>query len=168
MGRTSSDGGACLPGALGTVDARLAIRRGSIGFVLAALATILRDGALAGLVVFFLWREVEPRAGLGWEFSRRGKAALPGIGLFVLLFPSMATIDWYGRRIEAGLTKAQVERPGDRYGAAGLAPGGGRVSSTLRALGARTAVGAGGLKGWGCASSKVGRRPRLSSRGGGR
>jgi membrane protease YdiL (CAAX protease family) len=70
-----------------------AIRQGSIGFVLAAVATIFRDGALVSLILFFLWRNGEPVARIGWASTRRETEVVLGVGVFILLFPGMALLE---------------------------------------------------------------------------
>jgi uncharacterized protein len=57
------------------------------GFVLVAASTILRDLALVGLILFFLWRNGEPLDLIGW----RRKGALPDVALGLLLSPLVIT-----------------------------------------------------------------------------
>jgi CAAX protease family protein len=63
-----------------------AIKRGSLSFVLAANATILRDLALVGLIVFFLWRNGEPLDRIGWQLRGAGNEIVVGAALFVPVF----------------------------------------------------------------------------------
>lgn len=62
-----------------------AVRQGSLGFVLVAVATILRDVSLVALILFFAWRNGEPMAALGWSV-RQGWLE---VGLGVLFFLPM-------------------------------------------------------------------------------
>lgn len=63
-----------------------AIKQGDVGFVLTAVATILRDLSLLSLVLFFLWRNGESIKLVGWTFKNAWKEALLGIGLFIPVF----------------------------------------------------------------------------------
>jgi membrane protease YdiL (CAAX protease family) len=60
-----------------------AVKQGSVGFTLTAVATILRDSALVALIAFFLWRNGESVGSLGWSFRRQD------VLLGVLLFPAV-------------------------------------------------------------------------------
>lgn len=62
-----------------------AIRQGRLDFGLVAVATILRDLGLLGLVLFFLWKNGEPVARLGWKAGHTGREAVLGAFLFVPL-----------------------------------------------------------------------------------
>ncbi len=62
----------------------LALPRG-IAFTVVAWATILRDLSLVGLVIFFLWRNGEPRLAIGWSLRDAWKE----IGIGLLLFPAL-------------------------------------------------------------------------------
>jgi membrane protease YdiL (CAAX protease family) len=55
-------------------------------FVLVAVATSLRDVALVALVLFFLWRNGERRATVGWTARGLGRE----VALGLLLFPGAA------------------------------------------------------------------------------
>lgn len=57
--------------------------RSNLGFTVGALITMARDIALVGLVAFFLWRNGEPPASIGWRQRHRGREALLGVALFV-------------------------------------------------------------------------------------
>jgi membrane protease YdiL (CAAX protease family) len=59
-----------------------AFRHGSISFVLIAVSTMLRDFALVSLILFFLWRNRERIAAIGWT----KKDVFKEIGLGVVLF----------------------------------------------------------------------------------
>jgi membrane protease YdiL (CAAX protease family) len=52
-------------------------------FASLAVATLLRDLALVSLVLFFLWRNGEERAKIGWTFDHLGREAAVGVGLFI-------------------------------------------------------------------------------------
>jgi len=62
-----------------------AVKQGSLGFVLVAVATILRDLSLVALILFFAWRNGEAMAALGWSV-RQGWS---DIGLGAVLFVPM-------------------------------------------------------------------------------
>jgi membrane protease YdiL (CAAX protease family) len=68
------------------------------GFVLTAAASILRDLALVGLVLFFLWRNGEPVTAVGWDLRSWGRGAGVGLALFVPFFICVGLI-------QAGLEK---------------------------------------------------------------
>jgi membrane protease YdiL (CAAX protease family) len=59
------------------------IHQGAVGFVLTAVATILRDLALVFLVLFFLWRNREPFKVLGLKLRGFWREAWLGAALFV-------------------------------------------------------------------------------------
>lgn len=63
-----------------------AVKQGNIGFVLVAVATILRDLGLVGLVVFFVWRNREGLPSIGWVFRSRLPDVFLGLALFVPTF----------------------------------------------------------------------------------
>ncbi len=60
-----------------------AVKHGTLGFGLVAVATILRDLALVSLVCFFLWRNQESVLDIGWVFRTPGQEILLGVLLFV-------------------------------------------------------------------------------------
>lgn len=62
------------------------IRQGSLGFVFTAISVILRDAALVSLILFFLWRNREPLARIGWIVKNGRKDVALGIGLFFPIF----------------------------------------------------------------------------------
>lgn len=70
-----------------------AIKQGDLGFVLTAVATILRDLSLLSLVFFFLWRNGEPVKLVGWVFNNAWKEVLLGVGLFIPVFFGAAWFD---------------------------------------------------------------------------
>lgn len=57
-----------------------------VDFVTAALATIVRDLALVGLIAYFLWRNGESFEHLGWVRRGARREAILGAILFVPLF----------------------------------------------------------------------------------
>jgi membrane protease YdiL (CAAX protease family) len=63
-----------------------AVKQGSLGFGLVAVATILRDLGLVSLILFFVWRNGEPVAGLGWTLKHGRQEFFLGVALFVPLF----------------------------------------------------------------------------------
>jgi membrane protease YdiL (CAAX protease family) len=73
-----------------------AVKQGSLGFVLTAVATILRDLALVSLIFFFLWRNGEPLIRIGWTFAKGWRDIGLGIVLFIPL--TFATI-WLDRAL---------------------------------------------------------------------
>jgi membrane protease YdiL (CAAX protease family) len=63
-----------------------AVKQGSIGFALTAVATILRDAALVSLILFFLWRNSESIKTIGWKSKRWWLDILLGILVFPVMF----------------------------------------------------------------------------------
>jgi membrane protease YdiL (CAAX protease family) len=72
-----------------------AVKQGSVGFTLTAVATILRDAALVGLVLFFLWRNGEPIKSIGWRFRRWWLDILLGIVFFPAIFFGAAYLEQF-------------------------------------------------------------------------
>jgi membrane protease YdiL (CAAX protease family) len=70
------------PLALSTLE----LRHATLPFPLAAAATILDDLALVALVLFFLWRNREPLARIGWTGERLPAEITIGLLLFLPLF----------------------------------------------------------------------------------
>jgi membrane protease YdiL (CAAX protease family) len=60
-----------------------AVRHGSISFVFIAVSTMLRDFALVSLILFFLWRNRERIAAIGWIKKDVFKEISLGIVLFI-------------------------------------------------------------------------------------
>jgi membrane protease YdiL (CAAX protease family) len=86
-----------------------AVKQGSIGFTLTAVATILRDVGLVILILFFLWRNGERRGAIGWEFKQRWLDVLLGIVLFPVMFFGAA---WLERFLLAiGFTVPSTPQP---------------------------------------------------------
>lgn len=54
-----------------------------VGFPALAGSVLLRDLALLGLVVYFVWSEGEPAESIGWRRDGRGREALLGVLWFV-------------------------------------------------------------------------------------
>lgn len=62
-------------------------------FAVLAFATIVRDLALVSLILYFIWRNHEPRSRLGWRFEGYGKEAAVGLLLFVPMFLVAAVVE---------------------------------------------------------------------------
>jgi membrane protease YdiL (CAAX protease family) len=60
-----------------------AIKRGGLSFLLTAWATIFRDLGLVALIFYFLRRNAEPAASIGWTGQKKWRE----IGLGLALFP---------------------------------------------------------------------------------
>jgi membrane protease YdiL (CAAX protease family) len=86
-----------------------AIKQGTVGFTLTAIATIFRDLALVSLVLFFLWRNGEPVYRIGWRAGRFREEVALGLVLFIpiLLFTSGLE----SLLNAAGLTSPATPRP---------------------------------------------------------
>jgi membrane protease YdiL (CAAX protease family) len=80
------------------------VRRGSLSFVLTAVATIFRDLGLVSLILFFLWRNGENVERIGWSLRRADREALLGAALFVP-FAFVAAL------LERELLRAGLSRP---------------------------------------------------------
>jgi len=63
-----------------------AIKQGQVSFSLTAAATILRDAGLVALVAYFLWRNKEGFASIGWKARKLGREIVIGALLFVPMF----------------------------------------------------------------------------------
>lgn len=70
-----------------------AVRQGTIGFVLTAVFTILRDVALVSLILFFLWRNRESVKGIGWIKRHGFREAVVGVLLFVPMYYAAQLLD---------------------------------------------------------------------------
>jgi membrane protease YdiL (CAAX protease family) len=70
-----------------------AVKQGNIDFVLTAVATILRDLALVGLILFFLWRNRERVAAIGWTLRRWRLDVVLGVVLFPIVFFGAAWLE---------------------------------------------------------------------------
>jgi membrane protease YdiL (CAAX protease family) len=63
-----------------------AVKQGTLGFALTAVATIMRDLGLLSLILFLIWRNREPISRIGWTF-RNGWRDIPlGILLSIPMF----------------------------------------------------------------------------------
>ncbi len=81
-----------------------AIKQGRVGFALTAVATILRDLALVGLIAFFLWRNREAFASIGWKAKNLFREVEVGLMLFV---PTFFIMGW----LEMGLKSLGFSTP---------------------------------------------------------
>ena len=71
----------------------LVVKQGNLSFVLTAVATILRDLALVSLIFFFLWRNGEPVASIGWTSRNIREEIALGLWLFIPLFYGMIFLE---------------------------------------------------------------------------
>lgn len=69
-----------------------AIKQGQMGFVLTAVASILRDLSLVALILFFLWRNGEALDAIGWTLRHPWRDVGLGVVLFVPVFLSAAVL----------------------------------------------------------------------------
>lgn len=63
-----------------------AVKQGSLGFVVVAVSTILRDLSLVALILFFAWRNHEAPTVIGWSAGRGWLEIALGMVLFVPVF----------------------------------------------------------------------------------
>ncbi len=70
-----------------------AVRGPSMGMALAGAMTILRDLALVALIAFFLWRNRERPAAVGWTGRRLWLEVLLGLFLFPFVFAGAAAVE---------------------------------------------------------------------------
>jgi membrane protease YdiL (CAAX protease family) len=68
-------------------------QQGKVSFAFVAVSTIMRDLALLSLVLFFAWRNGEPRADLGWRFTHLYREAFLGGLLYVPFFFLIVLLD---------------------------------------------------------------------------
>jgi uncharacterized protein len=87
----------------------VASARSSVSFALLAASTIARDVALVALVAFFLWRNGEPFARLGWRWQHFWREAAIGAALFVPFFFVSGLVDALLTRI--GLSSPPPPQP---------------------------------------------------------
>ncbi|MEJ2653383.1 MAG: type II CAAX endopeptidase family protein [Gammaproteobacteria bacterium] len=80
-----------------------------VGFVLVAVATILRDLGLVGLILYFLWRNGEPLRKIGWIRPVAAREALLGALLFVPVFLAVTSLEFTLRA--AGLSAPSTPLP---------------------------------------------------------
>jgi membrane protease YdiL (CAAX protease family) len=86
-----------------------AARQGHVGFTLTAVATIFRDLALVGLVVYFLWRNGESIASVGWRARRVSLEVGIGAALFIPVFYFIGGLETLLKSI--GLTTPAMPSP---------------------------------------------------------
>jgi len=70
-----------------------AIKTGSIGFGVSAIATILRDLALVSLILYFLWQNRESVLSIGWTLQDGWREVGVGILLFFPVFYGAGYLD---------------------------------------------------------------------------
>lgn len=63
------------------------------GLDIGVLATVFHDLALVSLIAFFLWRNGEPIARVGWSTGDFRKEVLIGVALFVVIFLAANLLD---------------------------------------------------------------------------
>lgn len=68
-------------------------RPDTVEFIAVASATIVHDLALLSLVLYFVWRNGEGFAALGWRAQHVGREALIGLALFVPIFFGVAALE---------------------------------------------------------------------------
>jgi len=68
-------------------------RPDALDFVTVASATVVHDLALLSLVLYFVWRNGEGFAALGWRAPNVGREALIGLALFVPIFFGVAVLE---------------------------------------------------------------------------
>lgn len=82
-------------------------KQGTAGFDLVAIATILRDLALVSLVVFFLWRNKESVARIGWTVKNANKEIALGVALFIPMLVVSSYLEKFLRAVGfSGLPKS--------------------------------------------------------------
>jgi uncharacterized protein len=86
-----------------------AVAQGRLPFALVAFATIARDLGLVALIFFFLYRNGERPAALGWTGRHAGREIALGIVLFVPVFAGAAMLEGFLRT--AGLSGPSSPRP---------------------------------------------------------
>jgi membrane protease YdiL (CAAX protease family) len=86
-------------------------REGRVSFVFLAVATILRDLSLVGLVLFFAWRNGEPVRRLGWRHEGLDRELLLG---FVLYLPFVFVVGAAAQLFSAAGLSAPAE-PGPSF-----------------------------------------------------
>ena len=72
-----------------------AVKQGQVGFVLTAVATILRDLGLVALILFFLWHNQEALRTIGWTLRRGWQDAALGAVLFIPMFFGAALLEQF-------------------------------------------------------------------------
>jgi membrane protease YdiL (CAAX protease family) len=75
------------------------VGQGNQGFVLTAVSVILHDLQLAGLVLFFLWRNSEPLGSIGWTAKDWPRQIALGILLFPVMFFGAGLTAWLFQKV---------------------------------------------------------------------
>ncbi|MEJ2184103.1 MAG: type II CAAX endopeptidase family protein [Nitrospirota bacterium] len=70
-----------------------AVKQGSVSFALISVSTIMRDLSLASLILFFIWRNKEPVAAIGWRAHNILREAGLGVLLYIPLFFASALLE---------------------------------------------------------------------------
>lgn len=73
--------------------ATIGIRPDQLHFSLVAVVIIVHDVALTGLALYFVWRNSEGGAAIGWTMAGAGREVLVGIALFVPMMIGVALIE---------------------------------------------------------------------------
>jgi membrane protease YdiL (CAAX protease family) len=84
-------------------------QQGKVSFAFVAVSTILRDLALLSLILFFTWRNGEPRTDLGWRFTHLYREAFLGFLLYVPFFFLVALMDQ--TLVKIGFSEPQTPGP---------------------------------------------------------
>jgi membrane protease YdiL (CAAX protease family) len=74
-------------------------RLGPVSFFLLATSTILRDLALVSLILFFIWRNGESLALIGWNLKNGWEDVFLGIGLFMPVFIGAGVLESFLKAI---------------------------------------------------------------------
>jgi len=69
------------------------VSRGTTGFTLVAISTILRDLALLSLIFYFAWRDQEPLGRLGWRYETLDGDIIWGFVLYVPLVVVVSLVE---------------------------------------------------------------------------
>lgn len=80
-----------------------------LGFPLTATATIFRDLALVSLILFFLWRNGEPRERIGWTWRHAYRELALGVLCFVPVSLGAAAVERL--LLDVGLTTPKTAVP---------------------------------------------------------
>lgn len=85
------------------------VKQATPGFVLTAFSTILRDVGLVCLILYFLWRNAEAVARIGWGPADWPREAMIGMLLFLPMFYAAAIVDGWLRHF--GFSAGKVPLP---------------------------------------------------------
>jgi membrane protease YdiL (CAAX protease family) len=85
------------------------VRLGNLSFRLTATSTILRDLALVSLILYFLRRNDEPQARVGWNFAHAWQDAGLGILLYLPMLLGIGVVEQILR--SAGFTSPATQLP---------------------------------------------------------